>query len=145
MSRSEELALSIGICVIGLIVLVVLMGGIGAFALYGGTFLFFFGMSTFPGDTAKPGWRLGTSTGFVAVALFEAIWELYINKLPNSLPGFVFLFMSFPLACVGLVPAWLLVQRARSNRTLVHVGRAFVSIFLCGSIPVVLSVADVSM
>ncbi len=80
------------------------------------------------------GWVAGSSTAFAAVAIFETFWEQRIYTGPNSMPGFVYLFLCGPLAIVGLVIACSIRKWLKS--TALRCSAAASAVFFAGALPV---------
>lgn len=80
------------------------------------------------------GWVAGSSTAFAAVAIFETFWEQRIYTGPNSMPGFVYLFLCGPLAIVGLVIACSIRKWLKS--TALRCSAAATAVFFAGALPV---------
>ena len=84
-----------------------------------------------------PGWVMGSSVAFAAVAILETYWEQRIYSGPNSMPGFVYLFLCGPLSILGLSIACL-VRKWLSNKGL-RVAVSGAAVFFTGSFPVLSS------
>jgi hypothetical protein len=78
-----------------------------------------------------PGWVAGSSVAFAAVAILETFWEQRIFTGPNSMPGFVYLFICGPLAILGLLIAYP-VQRWLKSTALRSSVSATAVLFACG-------------
>lgn len=80
------------------------------------------------------GWVAGSSVAFAAVAILETVWEQRIHTCPNSMPGFVYLFLCGPLAIIGLVIACL--TRRWLTRPDLRCFVAAAAVFIAGALPV---------
>ncbi len=80
------------------------------------------------------GWVVGSSVAFAAVAILETVWEQRIYTGPNSMPGFVYLFLCGPLAILGLVIACPTRRWLRS--TVLRCSVAAAAVFFAGAFPV---------
>ena len=84
--------------------------------------------------SSGPGWVGGSSVAFAIVAILETFWEQRLYTGPNSMPGFVYLFLCAPLAIFGLLIActvrrWLKTAAVRGTL-------AALFVFLFGGVPV---------
>lgn len=80
------------------------------------------------------GWVAGSSIAFAAVAILETFWEQRIHTGPNSMPGFVYLFICGPLAIFGLSIACSVRKWLKSTALRASVPAA--AVFFAGSFPV---------
>jgi hypothetical protein len=80
------------------------------------------------------GWVAGSTVAFAAVAILETVWEQRIYTGPNSMPGFVYLFLCGPLAIIGLVIACPTRRWLRSTELRFSVAAA--AVFFACALPV---------
>ncbi|WP_397412138.1 hypothetical protein [Polaromonas sp.] len=80
------------------------------------------------------GWVAGSSAAFAAVAILETFWEQRIHTGPNSMPGFVYLFLCGPLAILGLAIACPIRRWLKSTALRCSVAAA--AVFFAGAVPV---------
>lgn len=142
MSRSEEGVWTGIACGLLLLALAFLAGegnALAALLYFGVPLSIFLGLAVAAGKGVAAGWLFGTTTAFIAVSLFEALWENFLYKGANSKPGFVFLFMCAPLSMLGLVPARMLAKRVQRKPILVRLLASFSPVFLFGSAVVLFS------
>jgi len=83
------------------------------------------------------GWVAGSSVAFAAVAILETFWEQRIHTGPNSMPGFVYLFLCGPFAILGLLLACSVRKWLKSTALRTSVSAAVV--FFAGGFPVLTS------
>lgn len=144
MSRTEELVGTLIVCGICLLVIAFLSDGNAMVALmyFGLPLAFFIVISSATGQGIAPGWLVGTTSAFIAVAIFEAVWETYLYKGPNSMPGFVYIFMCVPLSLIALAPARIVTIRMPGAPVFVRAMVSFGTVFIIGSAVILWSLAS---
>jgi hypothetical protein len=144
MTHGEETVGTLAFCGVSLVAIAFVAdegNALAVFAFLGLPLALFLGVAYLTGTHLAPGWLSGTTAAFIAVAAFEGIWETYLHTGPNSMPGFVFLFMSVPLSLLALAPARAIMRRLHGRHILFSALIPFAIVFIVGSAPVVWSLA----